>query len=404
MKLNLRQIRLIFFALSLTVLAAGGGYWFGTHQVKVSLDQKPQIGIERSLPLNRENLDLSLFWDVWDRLEASYLKKNSLDHKKMIYGAIRGLTASLEDPYTVFLPPSDNKQTKEDLNGSFEGVGIQLGYNQDNRLTVIAPLTGMPAEKAGVKAGDLILKIEDLDTVGVSLPEAVKLIRGVGGTAIELTLIHQDEKDPYVVSIIRETIIVPTVELKFENEVAHLRLFKFGDRTANEWHEAVNQILDKQPQGLVLDLRNNPGGYLTASVFISSEFLNSGEVVVQQEGSNENKETFSVNRQGKLLQIPLVVLVNQGSASASEIVAGALQEKDRAEIVGQKTFGKGTIQEAQDLASGSGLHVTIARWLLPSGESIDKTGIQPDHEVEDDLETEVDEQLEKAIEVLTTKE
>lgn len=390
MKLNLRQIRLALIVLALILLAGGVGYRVG---------KSSSFKIEKTTVPNNQKINFSLFWDVWDRLAASYLDKAVLNPGQMVHGAIRGMVASLGDPYTVFLPPSDNKQAKEDLNGSFEGVGIQLGY-KDGQLAVIAPLSGMPAEKTGVKAGDLILKIEDQETGEISLPEAVKLIRGLKGTPVKLTLLHQGEEEFYEVTIVRETIIIPSVEVELVANVAHLKLTRFGDQTSEQWRQAVGSIVN-QPSvlGVVLDLRNNPGGYLSGSVFIASEFLDSG-VVVQQESANGTREAFSVDRQGKLPKLPLVVLVNQGSASASEIVAGALQHYQRAKVVGEKTFGKGTIQEAQDLFGGSGLHITTARWLLPSGQSIDGTGVVPDYEVKDDLETEEDEQLEKAISIL----
>jgi len=239
----------------------------------------------------------------------------------------------------------------------------------------------------------------------------VSLIRGSKGTTVGLTLLHQGEKEPYEVSIVRATIVVPSVELDFVStigdkqtvagEIAHLKLIRFGERTNSEWIDAVNRLVAHQPtiKGVILDLRNNPGGYLSGSVFIASEFLPSG-VVVQQENTNGTRETYSVDRVGKITQQPLIVLVNQGSASASEIVAGALQEYERAKIVGETTFGKGTIQEAEDLPGGAGLHVTTARWLLPSGKTIDKEGINPDNQITDDPTTEEDEQLEGALEVI----
>jgi carboxyl-terminal processing protease len=322
----------------------------------------------------------------------------------MILGAIQGMVASLGDPYTVFLKPPENQEVKEDLNGSFEGVGIQLGY-KENQLAVIAPLPGTPAKAAGVKAGDLILKIDGESTTGQSADEAAKKIRGPKGTKVKLTLLTVGDKEPHEVELTRETIIVASVEVEFQSsgnqEIAHLKLLKFGDRTSEEWGKAVEEIISHQPKvaGIVLDMRNNPGGYLTGSVFIASEFLEKG-TVVQQEYADGTKETYSVDRKGKLLTQPLVVLINEGSASASEIVAGSLRDHSRAEIVGFKSFGKGTVQEAQDLTEGAGLHVTIARWLLPSGDWIDKSGIKPQTEIKDDSETEKDEQLEKAIEVL----
>lgn len=408
MKLTLSKIRRGALIFALILLAGGVGWWLGSRGVKI--EHGEIFSGQQKLPAGKENLDFSLFWDVWQRLEKSYLHKEALVPQKMFWGAIKGMVASLEDPYTAFLPPEENKQTKEDLNGEFGGVGIQLGY-KDGRLAVIAPLKGTPADKAGIKAGDLILKIEDKETEGISLPEAVKQIRGPEGTKVKLTLLHENEDQPYEVTITRAKILVPSVELEFVKdgegkEIAYLKLSRFGDKTNEEWLKAVGEIISKcqgekdlKCQGMILDLRNNPGGYLSGAVFIASEFLEKG-VVVQQEEASGIRETFSVNRRGKLTKINLVVLVNEGSASASEIVAGALQDYGRAKIVGVKTFGKGTIQEAQDLAEGAGLHITTARWLLPKGRSIEKDGIMPDIEVKDDLKTELDEQLEKAMQLL----
>jgi carboxyl-terminal processing protease len=396
MKIRLAQVRLFFFCLFLIFVSGFFGYKFGRGEWASPLQKTPPAEVNFS---DSKNLDFSLFWDIWQRLEKSYLNKKALDPQNMYWGAIKGMVGSLGDPYTVFLPPSDNKQAKEDLSGEFEGVGIQLGY-KDSQLAVIAPLKGTPAWAAGVKAGDLILKIEDKETTGITLPEAVKLIRGPKGTKVKLTLLHEGEKEPYEAVIVRDKITVPSVELEFVDNVAHLKLTRFGDKTGDEWEKAVGEILAKNGLGgVILDLRDNPGGYLSGAIFIASEFLDKG-VVVQQEGASGVKETFSVNRQGKLTKVKLVVLVNEGSASASEIVAGALQDYGRAKIVGVKTFGKGTIQEAQELEGGAGLHITTARWLLPKGRSIDKEGIKPDVEVKDDPKTEVDEQLEKALKLV----
>jgi carboxyl-terminal processing protease len=428
MKLNLKQTRRVFLIFSLVVISGLSGFWAGRQRIAVEFrDSQPTVKVERAVPPGKENIDFSLFWTVWDRLNGSYLEKKSLDPRQMVYGAISGMVSALGDPYTVFLPPTENKEAKEDLSGAFEGVGIQLGY-KDSKLAVIAPLTGSPAEKAGVKAGDLILKITDekkgadKETAGMSLPEAVTLIRGPKGTVVKLELSREGGEKPFTLSLTRETIVVKSVEVTFLESskpgmVAHLKLLRFGERTNQEWQEAVEKIQKfknsnaQNFKGVVLDLRNNPGGFLGGAVDIASEFLPEGIVVWQDKG-NDGKESFSVNRKGQLTDVPLVVLVNNGSASASEIVAGALREKERARLVGEKTFGKGTIQEAQELSGGAGLHITIARWLLPSGKSIDKEGLKPDFEVkpdEKDLPAEAsakegpakDSQLEKAIEVLT---
>lgn len=432
MKLTLKQIRSFIIGLSLLLLAGVAGYRIG--QGRISLvpagESSSQIRIDRRVPADKQGLDFNLFWEVWDKVEETYLERKNIDQRKMVLGAISGMVASLGDPYTVFLPPSENKDAKDDLRGDFEGVGIQIGYNKEQKLAVMAPLSGTPAEAAGLKAGDLILRIVDTaqkidqDTTGIALPEAVKLIRGPKGSLVKLTIQREGLEKPFEVSLERSTIVVKSVEVKFvrsagvspdkkEKVVAVLRLSRFGERTDEEWQEAIDNIQKEIASsqnfaGVILDLRNNPGGFLQGAIFIGSEFLSSGAVVLQDKGI-DGKETFSVNRQGQLLREPLVVLINGGSASASEIVAGALQEVKRAKLVGEKTFGKGTVQEAQDLPGGAGLHITVARWLLPSGKSIDKEGVKPDFEVKmdekdlpaDQADQTKDPQLQKAIELLT---
>jgi carboxyl-terminal processing protease len=414
MKLTLKQIRRFVLALCLLVLVGGLGYRLGQKQALGNFGISLPVKLERKVPADKEGLDFNLFWEVWDKLEVNFLGRKDIDREKMVYGAISGMVASLGDPYTVFLPPEENKETKDDLRGDFEGVGVQIGYDKEKRLAIIAPLSGTPAEAAGLKANDLILKIVDeaqkidRETTDITLPEAVKLIRGPKGSAVKLTIAREGIEKPFEVSLKRSTIVVKSVEVQFEEKdkkrVAILKLSRFGERTYEEWADAVDQIKAEEAKnknfaGVVLDLRNNPGGFLQGAVFIGSEFLPSGVVVQQDRGIN-GKEAHSVNRQGELLKEPLVVLINNGSASASEIVAGALQETKRAKVVGEKSFGKGTIQEAEDLAGGAGLHVTIARWLLPSGKSIDKEGVKPDLEVKTAEEDSEDIQLQKAIELL----
>jgi len=407
-RLTLKQVR-VGVIIAALMLASG---WFGWRIGKgeITAGRLTEVVVDRSQPAEKSQIDLSMFWRVWDRLGETYLTGEDLKAQEMVWGAIKGMTSSLGDPYTVFLPPERNKETKEELEGAFEGVGIQLGF-KDGRLAVIAPLAGMPAEKVGVRAGDLILHIEeekkgvDVDTTDMSLPEAVKIIRGPKGTPIKLTLLHEGETEVVEVEIVRDTIVIKSVDLNWVGEaeaVAHLRLSRFGGRTEVEWNEAVSQIIGKKPKGIVLDLRNNPGGYLQGAVRYAGEFLERGLIVVKQEDSQGRIETYSVSHQGRLLSQPLVVLINQGSASSSEILAGALRDHSRAKLVGQKTFGKGTIQEAIDLGEGAGLHVTTAKWLLPSGEWVNETeGIMPEIEVESKIETEdIDEQLQKAIEQL----
>lgn len=422
MKLTLSQIRKTIFTFALVILIGGTGYWLGSRQIIGFNQGRLFINFQNSSnseliqnPLSeKEKVDLNLFWEVWRSLESSYLYASKLDPLKMVYGAASGLASSTQDPYTIFLTPEEKKGSEQELEGSFYGVGIELGYDAKDQLAVIAPLKGTPAELAGVRPGDLVLKIDDKETFDINLIEAVNLIRGPSGSKIRLTLLHEGEKQPFEVDIVRSKIIVKSVEVSFLDaeqgkKAAYLALKKFGDTTVDEWTQSIGEINStcgknfENCQGIILDLRNNPGGYFSSSVFIASEFLSSGTVVWQESGSGA-RESFDVNRQGQLIKPPLVVLINKGSASASEIVAGCLKEHQRAKLVGQKSFGKGTIQEARDLSGGTGLHITTARWLLPSGLSINGQGISPDFEVANDPgKPQQDQQLEKALSVLKTE-
>ena len=414
--MKLQTLHSLVIAILLVLLGGVIGFQVGTGKnvpgVSQVLQAIPQFSriINVKVPQDKSNVDFSQFWVVWQRLEGSYLDPQKLDAKKMVYGAIQGMVASLGDPYTLYLPPEDQKRTTESLQGSFDGVGIELGY-KNQTLSVVAPLKNHPAAKAGIRAGDFILRIKDeqkkidKDTSGITLPEAVDLIRGAKGTKVTLTIMHEGGK-PEAIDLIRDTIVVPSVELKFVDQgnkkVAEITLSQFGDRTDTEWNAAVDQIVaqKKNLAGVVLDLRNNPGGYLQEAINIGSEFISSGVIVTQQ--GKIDSQSYTVNRQGRLIDIPVVVLVNKGSASASEIVAGALRDRRGAKVVGENSFGKGTVQDAQnDLPGGAGLHITIARWLLPSGNWIHEKGLAPDVQVTDNIDTkDVDEALQKAVETL----
>ena len=395
-------------ALILVGISGYVGFLLGKQALAVEFrNYKPTVVLNRETAQPKE-VDFSMFWLVWDKLARSYVDKTAINSQKMVEGAIAGMVAALGDPYTVYLPKKANEDAKADLGGAFEGVGIQLGY-KEKVLAVVAPLEGTPAKAAGVKPGDLIVHVKDeakkidRDTDGMTVPEAVGIIRGPKGTGVELTLIREGKEEPIKVLLTRDTIVVKSVVLEINDNVAHLKLNRFGDRTQEEWNEAVAQIVAKGARGMVLDLRNNPGGYLDGAVYLASEFLPVGKTVVIQQHGDGTKQESKVTRGGKLQKIALVVLVNEGSASASEILAGALADWHRAKIVGMKSFGKGSVQQPDDFADGSGIHITIARWLRPSGEWIDKKGITPDVEVKPENgngdETK-DVQLEKARELL----
>lgn len=396
------------------------GFGMGQKKLAISFaNWKPAVVVNKlpTMAGKPTEADFAMFWTVWDKVSKLYVDKTELDSKKMIDGAISGMVSAIGDPYTAYLPVETNKEAKEDLGGAFEGVGIQLGY-KDKRLAVISPLDGTPAAAAGVKPGDLILKITDeakkieMATDTISVPEAVKLIRGPRGTKIKLTMFREGTEKPFELELVRDTILVKSVTLNWidseTKKTAWVKLNRFGDRTQEEWQEAINEIT-KVPKdqygGMVLDMRNNPGGYLEMAVYVAGEFLKPGKIVVVQQYGDGSQIENKVERNGRLLTGPVSVVVNGGSASAAEILAGALQDYKRAKIVGVKSFGKGSVQQPEDFTDGSGVHVTVAKWLRPSGEWLDKKGITPDTEVvwDDAKETDNfkdDPQVLKAVELL----
>ena len=410
--------------LLIIVLIAGlVGYYFGVNHVKVSWENyKPSIAvINKGAPPGLESVDFSLFWNVWGKLESKYYDKTKLDPQKMLNGAIAGLTQSLDDPYTMFLPPKQNTNFKDGLAGQFTGIGAELGM-KDKQIIVIAPLDQSPAQRAGVEAGDMILKVDGQDSSNWTLPFAVDRIRGPKGTSVVLTILHKASQKPADIKIVRDTITVKSVtgwvkpisEIegiksikgitgREDKKIAYIRLSQFGDSTNSDWSNIIGKF-DLQMQsdpailGLIVDLRNNPGGYLSDAVYISSEFLKQGSPVVLEENTQGIRHTLSVSRRGLMYNVALVVLINKGSASASEIVSGALRDNKRAILIGEMSFGKGTIQEAADLGNGAGLHVTIAKWLTPNGTWVNGTGLTPDIKVDlDPKDPSHDTQLEKAV-------
>ncbi len=416
-----QRIRIVLVIL-ISVLV---GYYFGVN--KVSFDwknYKPQISvINKEPPAGITTVDLSPFWTVWTKIQTNYYDRTKIDPQKMLDGAISGMIGSLNDPYTLYLPPVQNGNFKDGMAGQFQGIGAELGMS-GNQIIVVAPLSGSPAERAGIKAGDAILKVNGTATIGWDLNKAVTNIRGPKGTDVTLTIAHKGEASSKDIKVTRDIITVKSVDgwvkqvkdiaaLKQTNilknhqgdAVAYIKLSQFGDETNKDWVVLVSKLVvdmkkEKNFKGIVLDLRNNPGGYLTDATHIASEFLNEGTAVVVQD-SGVDKQTLYATRKGVLLDTPLVVLINKGSASASEIVSGAMQDYGRAKLIGEQSFGKGTIQQAEDLVNGSGIHITIAKWLTPKMRWIHGTGLTPDIVVTLDAKDPThDSQLEKAIEQL----
>lgn len=351
--------------------------------------------------LQRET-DMSLFWTAWQALNESYIHPDKLETEKLVYGAISGLVGSLEDPYTVFLTPQENTDFRSVLFGQLQGIGAELDL-ENGLIIVITPLRGSPAEKAGLLPGDNVTAVNGDPVDGKTLNDVVHAIRGPKGTVVTLTILRGEERKELEIQIIRDDIKIPSVEASLEQTehgaVGLITLNQFGDATTTEFAEALSALMPKNPVGLVIDLRSNGGGYLDGATEIAQFFVPKDTLVVTVERRDGESEQHRTELRALVPDLPIVVLVNQGTASAAEILAGALQDHKRATIVGMKTFGKGTVQDVIDLPGGSSIKVTTARWLTPSGRDIGTEKVEPDVEVDrtaEDFVAERDPQLQAA--------
>jgi carboxyl-terminal processing protease len=344
------------------------------------------------------------FWQTWEIVQKYYVDQ-PVDTTLMMQGAIRGMLAALDDPHTSYMDPELYSLEEQSLAGEYEGIGAYIDTSGDY-VEIISPITGSPAEAAGLKSGDLIVGIDGEDMTGVSGDVVHSLILGPAGTDVTLTVKRESLDEPFDVTITRAKIIVPSVESKMledEDNLAYVRINIFGEDTADDLHNQLRELMKNDPRGLVLDLRGNGGGYLDTAIDVVSEFIDSG-VVVYEEYGDGSRDSYDVKRGGLATEIPLVVLVDEGTASASEITAGAIQDYERGILVGTTTYGKGSVQNWLALVNDQGaIRITIARWLTPSGRQINEIGIEPDYVVEfteQDIENLDDVQLKKAIELL----
>ena len=402
---KLQKFELILIVLAVGVASFFGGHFFGKRGYDYELKTNPpQVSILNKRPAD-ENLDFAQFWDVYNALNDKFLQ-TPLDNKKLINGAIKGMVASTGDQFTSYFDPEDNKQFESSLNGIYEGIGAELGYSKENQLMIISPMDGSPAKEAGIRPGDKIVKINGENAYNMPLAQAVSKIKGQGGTTVTLT-IYREGKDPFDLPIVRGKITMKSVTWKdLGDGTAYFKVSKFGSETNSQWDTSVKEanVKMKELDSVIVDVRGNPGGLLTSAAYLSGEFFKDMPVIYFEDKYGK-QEPLRSNRNNGLFQNinNVIVLTDEGSASASEILAGALKINKNAKLVGKKSFGKGSIQQPVDFKDGGSLHVTVQKWLLPDKTWVHQKGIIPDFEVAFDndkyKENQVDTQLEKAKEL-----
>lgn len=386
----------------LLILAFIIGWRFGGNKAGAQQEDVPSVaGVNSISSEYKGDTDFQLFWDLWQDIKENYVHQpvNDID---LYYGAMQGILAATGDQYSGFFTPEMASSFDEELSGTFSGIGVEIGRRNDV-IVVIAPLEGSPGAQAGLKPGDIIVAIDGEDALNISLDEAVSKIRGEEGTSVTITVISKDADEPRELTVTRNKIEHVGMRWEFrEDGIAHLRLSSFDSDTENLLNLFIREVQKEEVKGIVLDLRNNPGGFLEMSIEVASEWIENG-VIVKERDLDEEDRVHQARGKARLAAIPTVVLVNQGSASASEIVAGALQDYGVATLVGEQTFGKGSVQKYDQLQDGSAYRLTVAVWLTPNDRQIDKEGIAPDiliEMTEDDFNSDRDPQLDKAIELL----
>lgn len=394
----------IYIGLSLILISGvfGIGVYFGySHRPEI----EKVVSVTNKEPEANTKADFNSFWKVWNVLNDKSIYKDKATDQDRVWGAIKGMASSLGDPYTVFFSPEENKLFNEEIHGSFGGIGAEIGI-KDKILTIISPLKNSPAISVGVKSGDKILKIDKTDTTDMTVDKAINLIRGPEGSTVTLTILRPGERLTREFKIVRANIEIPTIETEFRNDnIFVIKFYSFSENSANLFRQALEEFKKTRSTKLVIDLRGNPGGYLDSAINIGSWFIDEGKVIVSEDFGPNKKPLVYRSRGPKLFDnnLKLVVLVDGGSASAAEILAGAIKEHKVGTLVGTRTFGKGSVQELVSITDETSLKVTIAKWLTPNGVSISEKGLDPDVEVkitEKDLENKKDPQMDKAVEIL----
>jgi carboxyl-terminal processing protease len=360
---------------------------------------------ERIQPRAEESEYFDLFWEAWQIIEQEFFGELP-DPKELTYGAIQGALMALDDPATMLVEPMTSEDQMIDLRGAYEGIGAIVSVDDEDQVIIVSPFDGSPAMQTGIRAGDIVLKVDDVAVTGMPLEDAVRLIRGPKGSTVRLTIMREEEVAPLVIEVIRDEVELATVgAMVLEDDIGYVRIALFSERTSQELEENLQELMEENLSGLILDLRNNPGGvFPSAAIEVASQFMDEG-VIVYQQFSDGREQAHRAIRGGLATDIPLVVLVNQGTASNSEVVAGAIQDYDRGVLIGEQTFGKGSVQRVHELSDGSGLHVTMALLFTPDRHPIHEEGLTPDIKVpftEEDFMQGIDPQLERAIEYLET--
>lgn len=387
----------------------GSGFWFGWsagRKVPENIVITGAVNTEAPSSTGLAASDFGTFWQAWQLINDNYLRNPSTTNQDKIYGAVGGLVNSLNDPYSEFFTPASNQQFQENITGDFGGIGAQLGTDASGRIVVVAPLKGTPAEKAGLKAKDWIVAVDATSTDGMTVDQVVSMIRGPEGTDVTLSIVRDGLTKPKDFKIMRANIQVPNVELEMKGDIAHITLNEFTQDSDLLFYQSLVKALSANAKGIILDLRDDPGGYLEVAVRIAGYFLKPGTLVVKEVGRTVPEQDYTAQGDGALANFPLVVLVNNGSASASEILAGALRDDRGVKLVGETSFGKGTVQELESLSDGSAIKLTVAHWVLPSGKILDHDGLVPDYNVtstDADVAAGRDPQLAKALQVLAAQ-
>lgn len=348
-------------------------------------------------------VDLGSYWEAWSLVNDNFLKNPDISNETKVQGSVAGLLSSLGDPYTEYFNPQDAKLFKQDVEGNFGGIGAEIGA-KDGFIIVVAPMKDSPAMRAGLKTDDKILMIDATSTENMGVDKAVSLIRGKAGTTVTLNVFREGWDKPKDITITREIISLPTLDLKMlPDRIAYIQLYQFNTNAPKLFFDAIRKAALANAHGVILDLRGDPGGYVEVAKNIAGWFLKRGTTIVREEGRNGINDTLLADGNEALAKIPVVVLIDKGSASASEILAGTLRDNRQIKLVGETSFGKGTVQEYMDLSDGSIVKITIAHWVLPSGRILDHDGLKPDYEVkltEEDAKNGKDPQLDKAVQVL----